>query len=139
MEVEDDDAELKKALLMSVGKDAAAAAEGGGAAGGGAAGEKVPVTDKVNPEILEQLCDMVGAVPCPPRPLRAAGRRRVMRRAAAAGLPARAGRQGHLAGGRRARRGRQLARRQPPPPPFPDSTKAVPTSQSPSPPHTPRA
>ena len=64
MDVEDDDAELKKALLMSVGKDAAAA-EGGGAPapGGGAAGEKVPVTDKVNPEILEQLCDMVGAMP----------------------------------------------------------------------------
>jgi len=58
MDVEDDDAELKKALLMSVGKDPAAAAEGGGAPGGGAPGEKVPVTDKVNPEILEQLCDM---------------------------------------------------------------------------------
>ncbi len=68
MEVEDDDAELKKALLMSVGKDPAAAADGGGSSGGGAASEKVPVTDKVSPEILEQLCDMVGAPPHPPEP-----------------------------------------------------------------------
>lgn len=65
MEVDEEDEEIKKALLMSVGKDPAAAkasgsggAAGGGSGGAASTGEKVPVAEKVSKEILDQLVDM---------------------------------------------------------------------------------
>jgi hypothetical protein len=70
MEVDEEDEEIKKALLMSVGKDPAAAkasgsggAAGGGSGGAASTGEKVPVAEKVSKEILDQLVDMVGCDP----------------------------------------------------------------------------
>lgn len=122
MDLEEEDEELKKALLMSVGKDpsAASASAGGvtaaGAAAGaaGGAGERVPVAEKVNKEILEQLVDMVGSesrslatttISCP-----LLDRRRTHVRCwiGGAGLPTRPSRQGDLAGGCFARSCSQL-------------------------------
>ena len=131
MEVDDEDEEVKKALLMSLGKDpnngSAAAADG--AAGGTAAAAKVPASEKVNKEVLEQLCEMVGgrdagcaAIPSPTAresraaPLTIHTGRRAGRASPGSGLRRRCGRRAPLSsrpstgspvrarGGRRKRR-----------------------------------